>query len=61
MGNWQVGRQGAALFLTQAALSILFPLCCWEIAEPWLTAGHRQPGREVLGAMLEKGKIKKKE
>lgn len=49
------------MFLTQAVLSILFPLCCWEIAEPRPAAGHGQAGREVLGAVLEKGKIKKKE
>lgn len=55
------GEAKGALFLTQAVLSILFPLCCWEIAEPRPAAGHRHAGREVLGAVLEKGKIKKKE
>lgn len=56
------GREArGALFLTQAVLSVLFPLCCWEIAEPRPAAGHGQAGREVLGAVLEKGKIKKKE
>jgi len=55
------GEAKGALFLTQAALNVLFPLCCWEIAEPRPAAGHGQAGREVLGAVLEKGKIKKKE